>query len=110
MNSGSDRFLRRKWILNKCNTQDELLEHVSNPILVLKESRRVARKKILITVPNEYCWDHNALPFQNPTHRRFYTGVKLARHLIHAGFSRNSFRIDCLNYGGWSFWVCCSSI
>lgn len=33
----------------------EILEHVDNPIQVLKEAKRVANK-IIITVPNEYEW------------------------------------------------------
>jgi len=37
----------------------EVLEHVNDPYMVLKESKRVARKNILITVPN--CAQFNEL-------------------------------------------------
>jgi ubiquinone/menaquinone biosynthesis C-methylase UbiE len=40
----------------------EILEHVENPVQVLKEAKRVA-KKILITVPNEYEWPPELNPF-----------------------------------------------
>jgi len=40
----------------------EILEHVENPIQVLKEAKRVA-KKIIITVPNEYEWEEELNPF-----------------------------------------------
>jgi len=42
----------------------ELLEHVHNPILALKEAARVARKKVIFTVPNEYEWPPELMPFQ----------------------------------------------
>ena len=41
----------------------EILEHVTSPVMVLKEANRVA-KRILITVPNEYEWDKSLFPFQ----------------------------------------------
>jgi len=41
----------------------EILEHVDDPIQVLKEAKRVAKKKIIITVPNEYEWDKDRGPF-----------------------------------------------
>jgi glycosyltransferase involved in cell wall biosynthesis/SAM-dependent methyltransferase len=41
----------------------EILEHVEDPIQVLKEANRVA-KRILITVPNEYEWDKELFPFR----------------------------------------------
>jgi len=41
----------------------EILEHVEDPVLVLKEANRVA-KRILITVPNEYEWNKELFPFR----------------------------------------------
>jgi len=43
-----------------CN---EILEHVHNPILVLREAARIAREKVVFTVPDEYHWrlDHKPL-------------------------------------------------
>lgn len=35
---------------------NEILEHIPNPVLALKEAGRLARKKIIITVPNEQEW------------------------------------------------------
>lgn len=41
---------------------DEVLEHMPDPVSALKEAKRVARKKIIITVPNEHEW----FKFQEP--------------------------------------------
>ncbi len=43
----------------------ECLEHVHNPILVLKEATRVAREKVVFTVPDEYHWSANHMPLQS---------------------------------------------
>lgn len=51
----------------------EILEHVESPIQVLKEAYRVARLKVVITVPWEEVWPVKYMPFQNPEHVRFYT-------------------------------------
>ena len=42
----------------------EILEHVNDPVQVMKEAARVA-KRVLMTVPNEYEWDKSLLPFKN---------------------------------------------
>lgn len=42
----------------------EILEHVENPVQVLKEAKRVANK-IIITVPNEYEWPPELNPFMS---------------------------------------------
>jgi len=41
----------------------EIMEHVHNPILVEREAARVARKKVIFTVPNEYEWPPELKPF-----------------------------------------------
>lgn len=41
----------------------EILEHVENPIQVLKEANRVS-KRLLITVPDEWNWDKSLFPFE----------------------------------------------
>ncbi|GAI93516.1 unnamed protein product [marine sediment metagenome] len=41
----------------------ELLEHVTNPLQVLKEATRVSRKKVIFTVPNEFAWPVQLKPF-----------------------------------------------
>lgn len=40
----------------------EVVEHVPNPIKVLKEAMRVA-KRVIITIPNEYEWNKDNKPF-----------------------------------------------
>lgn len=47
-----------------CCVLAELLEHVHNPILCLREAVRVARKKIIFTVPDTYHWPGILNPFQ----------------------------------------------
>jgi glycosyltransferase involved in cell wall biosynthesis/2-polyprenyl-3-methyl-5-hydroxy-6-metoxy-1,4-benzoquinol methylase len=59
----------------------ELLEHVPDPLAVLKEAVRLARKKIIITVPNEYEWPEELKPFKNAEHRRHYTKETLTELL-----------------------------
>lgn len=41
----------------------EILEHVEDPVQVLKEANRVA-KRVLMTIPNEHEWDKSYFPFQ----------------------------------------------
>jgi SAM-dependent methyltransferase len=42
---------------------NEVLEHMPDPIGALKEARRVARKRIIVTVPNEFEWLQGQEPF-----------------------------------------------
>jgi len=42
----------------------EILEHVHNPILVLREAARVAKKKVVFTIPDEYHWAPDHLPLK----------------------------------------------
>lgn len=82
----------------------EILEHVEDPVKVLKEANRVA-KRVLMTIPDEYNWDKAYFPFQtldesckiknktvdelaiegNPTAKEFHTedGYK---HLFHCRY------------------------
>lgn len=46
-----------------CCFLGEILEHVHNPILVLREAVRVARKKVNFTVPDEFHWPLKLEPF-----------------------------------------------
>lgn len=80
----------------------ELLEHVEDPVQVLKEAARVA-KKAIITVPNEYDWDISLKPFTNSSHVRCYTKDMLKRHLKQAGIK--DYKLDSLDYEGWCFYT-----
>lgn len=112
-----------------CN---ELLEHIHNPILGLKEATRVARKKVIFTVPDEASWTPDHLPFRtladmvkeehltpeqlfnksNPTakphdlqqafHNRWYTEQLLRSQL---DFLKLPYEIQTIAYNGWS-WFC----
>ena len=54
----------------------EILEHVEDPIQVLKEAKRVANK-IVITVPNEYEWTEELNPFMPPEESARRQGLTL---------------------------------
>jgi len=81
----------------------EILEHVKDPIKVLKEAKRVA-KRVVLTVPDEYKWHESVKPFHpiekweekgvnradearksNPSVKEFYTEDNYA-HLWHVRF------------------------
>jgi len=115
-----------------CCTLCEILEHVQNPILILREAARVARGKVVFTVPDEYHWTTDHLPFRtlasqvreehltpeqlysksNPTvkpndlqqafHNRWYTEQLLKSHL---DFLNLPYTIQTIAYDGWS-WFC----
>lgn len=79
----------------------EILEHVEDPVQVIKEAKRVS-KRILMTIPNEYEWDQSIFPFEtietgmkrknqtleqmaregNPAVKEFYTKDNY-KHLFH---------------------------
>lgn len=80
----------------------ELLEHVSNPVEVLTEAKRIA-KHAIITVPNEYDWSNENKPFQNPGHLRHYTEQMLRNDLSAAGIKE--YVLDRFDYRGWSFFT-----
>jgi len=80
----------------------ELLEHVDDPVKLLKETKRVARH-VVITVPDEYSWSLDHKPFQNTSHVRHYTEKMLKEHLKEAKIKNYS--LDRLDYQGWSFFT-----
>lgn len=43
----------------------ELLEHVRDPLQVLREAARVASKRVIFTVPFEYLWTSDKLPLMS---------------------------------------------
>jgi hypothetical protein len=79
----------------------ETLEHVRDPVQVLREAYRVCRKKLLITVPLEAEWEPQVKPFTTPSHVRFYDEAMLRRHLEEAGIS--DFELVKIKGGGWVF-------
>lgn len=76
----------------------ELLEHVPVPQRVLREAVRVARKKVIITVPFEHEWPPELKPFWNPAHIRFYDKVTLEKELKQIGLP---FTIERIQHGPW---------
>lgn len=112
----------------------EILEHVYNPIQVLKEAKRLSYNKIVITVPNEYYWDKKFKPFMPKNERLKETGMnktELAKysnphakefsedleHLWHRRYYTGKLLVSHLNFaniknyqlyhiqcGGWAHW------
>jgi predicted SAM-dependent methyltransferase/glycosyltransferase involved in cell wall biosynthesis len=76
----------------------ELLEHVEDPQKVLSEATRVAKKKVIVTVPNEYRWPPALEPFKNPGHLRYYTEESLTKELEQTGLP---FKVVNLRYKYW---------
>lgn len=115
-------------------TLGEILEHVDDPIRVLKEATRVA-KKIIITVPDEANWAKEYYPYdtvEEMTKRRRMTLEQIVKvsnpntkefcqdgykHLFHERHyteetlqadlkaAEISYEMNCLSYQGWSFFV-----
>lgn len=73
----------------------DILEHVSDPIQVLREAHRVTKSKVLITVPNEVEWGIAQRPFSMGPHIRHYDQLLLVEHLSKAMLS---FHIMKLHY------------
>jgi predicted SAM-dependent methyltransferase len=114
-----------------CCVLAEILEHVHNPILVLRETYRVASKRVVITVPNEDNWSNDHKPLAtlpgnremsaydyyvraNPQcikvndatqalHNRLYNKEMLLQHLSLAGCVGKTW-IGTIEYSGWS-WI-----
>jgi len=78
----------------------ELLEHVPDPQKVLREAVRVARKKLIITVPFEHEWPPDLKPFWNPGHIRFYTPDTLGDELKVLDFP---FHIEVIRHESWAW-------
>lgn len=85
----------------KCAILGDMLEHVEDPVQVLKEVERIA-KDIFITVPNEWEWGPESRPFGNACHVRFYTFDALKKDLD--GILKN-YKIIKIRGGSWSFFA-----
>lgn len=85
-----------------CSILGDMLEHVEDPVQVLKEALRVS-KSVFITVPNEWEWDDEKRPFGFSEHVRFYTYESLKNDLGLAGYDEGHTEIIKINGGGWSF-------
>lgn len=70
----------------------DILEHVSNPSILLQDARRVCRTNVILTVPAEMpsaLADSQLMfaSYTDPTHRRYYRYSGLADSLLQAGFT-----------------------
>ncbi len=77
---------------------NELLEHAKDPQQVLKEAVRVARKKVIVTVPAEHLWPKVLKPFWNPGHVGFYTRETFEGELKQLGLP---FKVETIRHGYW---------
>jgi len=55
----------------------EILEHVPDPVAVLREAKRLARMKVIISTPNEHEWDPRHKPFHPPARVMAETGKSM---------------------------------
>ncbi len=79
----------------------ELLEHVESPQVVLAEAIRVAKKRVILTVPFEGRWTPDLKPFWNPGHVRFYDIDSFAKELSQ---TKLPYRIEEIVNGPW-VWI-----
>lgn len=63
----------------------ELLEHVDDPLAVLQEAVRLAKYRVVVTVPNEWEWPPALDPFTNPGHKRYFTREEFQGLLVQLG-------------------------
>jgi ubiquinone/menaquinone biosynthesis C-methylase UbiE len=79
-------------------TCNEILEHVTDPQKVLREALRVAKRKIIVTVPNEFLWPPELKPFWNPGHVRFYNEESFRKELEKLELP---FKVEEIRNGPW---------
>jgi len=113
--------------------EGELLEHVHDPELCLREAVRVASKKVVLTVPAEEYWAPENRPYVPIEEVLKETGLTkeeqfkkdnpnmVKMHDLDQGYHRRHYtrelleaqlkelqvpyRIELLRYSGWAFWV-----
>jgi len=85
----------------------EVLEHVPEPLLLIKEAERVLKKNglVLITVPDEYAWDKSLCPFEHSGHIHFFKERDLRKLIKQSGLKLRLFyhTIPEWNFG-FVFW------
>jgi len=82
-------------------TITEILEHVKDDKKCLSEAYRIARKKVIITVPWEEMWTEEFGRFKNPDHIRYYTPDGFRELLMELGLV---FSTDIIKWGGF-MWI-----
>lgn len=85
----------------ECSILGDMLEHVEDPVKVIKEACRVSKHAYMST-PNEWDWDETKRPFQFAPHIRFYTIPSLIEDLRKA-LVYDNVHIFKIRGGGWSF-------
>ena len=79
----------------------EILEHVEDDKRCLLEAYRVARKKVVVTVPWEEMWAEGYGKFKNPDHVRYYTPDSFEEFIGGLGLI---YSIDIIKWGGF-MWI-----
>lgn len=69
-----------------CCVLAEILEHVHNPTLVLKEAVRVAKRAVVFTVPDEYDWPSDIKPFESTLDKMVEKSGKSVEDTIRESF------------------------
>jgi predicted SAM-dependent methyltransferase/glycosyltransferase involved in cell wall biosynthesis len=59
----------------------DILEHYDDPSILLNEAIRLAKKRIVITVPWEERWSKNLTPFEHTGHKQLFTETLLRQEL-----------------------------
>lgn len=113
---------------------DEILEHVRNPVQVIKEAIRVCSKKVIFTAPNEWEWSPEYKPLMKVEERLKELGGISAKEMylqdnplctkcnnVEGGYHNRwynretlaadveqcqfPYKLEVLNYEGWSYFI-----
>lgn len=89
-------------------TLSEVLEHPLNPIQVLREAKRVSRKRILVTVPDETSWIKRKVfrhfnIIDSIEHVRLFNAEKLKNYFNKAGLP--SYKIHHILLGNMEYYT-----
>lgn len=91
----------------------ETLEHPLDPVQVLKEAKRVARQRILVTVPDEESWIYKRVfrhfgILDSIEHVRLFNAQKLKKYFDEAGLT--SYQIHHVLFGMMEYYVAIISL